>query len=112
MNKITKIILSILGALFTFLLGVFTHAWVNREKVKEEVKKAIKDLNKENKKAFTAMKDSYEEKLRKKDTIIKKLNEIIDRLLNLFIPMAGSNNKEVDKLIDNLKKNKDKLNDL
>lgn len=45
MDKVIKIILSIIGALLVFLVGWFFHAWENRGEVEKEVNKAIKELN-------------------------------------------------------------------
>ena len=109
MSNVIKIILSLLAALAVFLAGWFSHAWKNRKQVKKEVKKAIDDLNKEHAKALKALKDSYEEKLQKKDEIIKSLHEIIDRLLKVLQPLQAENSVGVNTIINNLKSNKQKL---
>lgn len=106
MDKVIKIILSILVALCAFLAGWFAHAWKNRKEVPKEVKKAISELNREHKKALKSIRDSYEEKLKKKEEIIKSLEQIIDRLLKLFETIPGNSS---EKVISNLTTNKDKL---
>ena len=109
MDKVIKIILSILGALLMFLVGWFSHAWKNRGEVGKEVNKAIKELNKQHNKALKSLKDEYDEKLRKKDEIISSLKSIIDRLIKLFESMEGN---AAAKVMSNLIKNKEKLNNL
>lgn len=109
MNKVVKIILSILLALTSFLAGWFVHAWKNRGHVEKEVKKAISDVNKLHKQAIMAIKDDYEKKLKKKDEIIKKLQGIIDRLLQVLQPLQGTGAYGVDSLISKLNLNKEKL---
>lgn len=109
MGNVIKIIISILGALTMFLAGWFLHAWKNRKAIAKEVKKTIADVNKEHKKALEALKLDYEKKLKKKDEIIADLHSIIDCLLNVLLPLQSSNAFGVDKLINNLNKNKEKL---
>ena len=109
MNKVIKIIFSILAALALFLTGWVAHAWKNRGEVTKEVKKAIGDLNKEHKKALEALKDKYEEQLKKKDEIIENLQKIIDRLLILFKKIPGSN---AAKVVNNLTTNRERLHKL
>ena len=64
MDKVIKIILSILAALLLFLLGVVFGGREKREKVSKDVKKAISDVNKQHKKALAALRDECEEKLK------------------------------------------------
>lgn len=109
MDKIIKIILSILAALLMFLAGWLAHAWKNRGKVTTEVKKAIVDLNKQHKKALEALKKDYDEKLKAKDKIIAELKNIIDRLIKLFESTEGPG---VARVIRNLQINKEKLHKL
>lgn len=106
MDKVIKIILSILAALCAFFVGWFAHAWKNRKEVSKEVKKAISELNREHKEALKSIRDSYEEKLKKKEEIIKNLEQIIDRLLKLFESIPG---KSSERVISNLTTNKEKL---
>lgn len=106
MDKVIKIILSILAALCAFFVGWFAHAWKNRKEVSKEVKKTISELNREHKEALKSIRDSYEEKLKKKEEIIKNLEQIIDRLLKLFESIPG---KSSERVISNLTTNKEKL---
>ena len=106
MDKVIKIILSILGALLFFLLGWFAHVWKNREMVAKEVKKAISDINGQHKKALESLKDDYEEKLKKKNEIVSELKIIIERLIKLFESVEGPG---VAKVMKNLSINKEKL---
>lgn len=116
MNNVIKIIISLLAALAVFLAGWFANAWKTRNEVKKEVKKAIGDLNKEQAKALKALKESYEEKLKKKDEIIKSLHTIIDRLLNVLQTQQPDNkaaaNKAVISLIEKLELQKKNLKNL
>ena len=109
MDKVIKIILSILAALLMFLVGWMAHAWKNRGKVTTEVKKAIADLNKQHKKALEALKKDCNEKLKAKDKIIDELKNIIDRLIKLFESTEGPG---VAKVIKDLQINKEKLHRL
>ncbi len=106
MDKVIKIILSILLALLTFLAGWLAHAWKNRDKVAKEVKKAISDINEQHKKALKSLKDDYENKLKKKNEIISELKKIIERLIKLFESTEGPG---VAKVMKNLNTNKEKL---
>lgn len=116
MDKVIKIILSLLAVLAVFLAGWLSHAWKNRNEVTKEVKKAIADLNKEHKKALKALKESYDEKLKKKDEIIKSLHEIIDRLINILRSRQPDNkttaNEAVTSLIEKLVLQKEELNNI
>ncbi len=109
MDKVPKIIVSIIIALGLFLAGWFAHAWKNREEVPRQVKKAISVLNENHKKALKALKDDYEEQLKKKNEIIADLQQIIERLLKLFETIPGS---AASKVVDNLVTNREKLNNL
>ena len=82
-----------------FLAGWSLHAW----------KKAITDLTKLHEEALEALKKDYDEKLKAKDKIITELKNIIDRLIKLFESAEGLG---VEKVIRNLKMNKEKLNGL
>ena len=55
------------------------------------------------------MKNDYEEKLKKKDEIIRRLTEIIDRLLQVLLPLQGTGAHGVDSLISKLNLNREKL---
>lgn len=110
MDKVIKIILSILGALLLFLAGWFAKAWENRGKVTKEVKQAMTDLNNEHKKALKALLNDHEKKMRKKDEIITRLLQIIERLINTSSVLPHNN--VVDKLLRNLAMNKNKLHKL
>lgn len=81
MNQIAKICFSILTALAIFLAGWIGGNWNKKKAVSEAVKKAISETSKVQKKALERTKAEYEEKLRKKDELIAKLREIIERLL-------------------------------
>jgi len=109
MDKIIKIILSIIGALLMFLAGWVSKAWTDRGHVRNEVKKAISDLNQEHKKALESLKSDYENRIKQKNEIIKKLNEIIDRLFNVLKPLQKDGYSDVNRVVDNLNKNKRKL---
>ena len=109
MSNIVKIILSLLAALSIFLAGWLAHAWKNRYQIEKEVKKAISDINKQHKIALEEMKKEYEERLEKKDEIIRNLQGIIERLLRLLQPLQGTGAFGVDSLIANLNSNKEKL---
>ena len=109
MGKILNIIFSLIGALLLFLAGWFAHAWKNRGNIAKEVKKTIVDLNEERKKAEKAIRDSYEEKLRKKDEIIESLYKIIDRLMNIFEPLQKEKAYGAERVLNNIKKNKKRL---
>lgn len=109
MDKIIKIILSILVALLMFLAGWFAHAWKNRGKVASEVKKAITDLNRQHKKALEALRKDYDKKIEEKNKIIDNLKAIIDRLIKLFESTEGPG---VEKVIRNLQINREKLHRL
>lgn len=89
MDKVIKIILQILAALLIFILGWFGGSFFTRRKTKKECNTAIKDLQKEHKKALTAQKQNYETKLDEKNKIIKRLEDIIDRLLSLLASDNG-----------------------
>lgn len=106
MDKVIKIIISILTILLAFLVGWGTHASINRNKVRTEVKKTIEELNEQHKKALKSLKDNYDEKLKKKDEIIADLKKIVDRLIKLFESTEG---KEVERVIHNLRINQEKL---
>lgn len=106
MDKVIKIILSILLALLSFLAGWLAHAWKNHNKVAKEVKKAISDLNEQHKKALKSLKDDYENKLKKKNEIISELIKIIERLIKLFESTEGPG---VAKVMKTLNTNKEKL---
>ncbi len=84
MAGVIKVIVALLIALAVFLAGWLAHAWKNKGQVEKEVKQAISDLNKEHKKALMALKDDYEEQIRRKDEIINELKNIIDRLINVL----------------------------
>ena len=109
MDKVIKIILSILLALLAFLAGWFAHAWKNRDKVAKEVKKANSDINEQHKKALKSLKDDYEKKLKKKNEIISELNKIIERLIKLLESTEGPG---VAKVMKNLNTNREKLHRL
>lgn len=109
MDKVIKIILSILGALLFFLLGWFAHVWKNREMVAKEVKKAISDINGQHKKALESLKDDYEEKLKKKNEIVSELKIIIERLIKYIKTIEAPG---VARLEKNLNENYEKLNKL
>ena len=109
MDKVIKIILSILLALLAFLAGWFAHAWKNRDKVAKEVKKEISDINEQHKKALKSLKDDYEKKLKKKNEIISELNKIIERLIKLLESTEGPG---VAKVMKNLNTNREKLHRL
>lgn len=106
MSNISKIILSILGALIAFLAGWLAHAWKNRNEVAKQVKKAISDLNKEHEKVLKILKEDYEKQIEKKDKIINDLIGIIDRLIKLF---ANIPNVDTTNILNNLKDNREKL---
>ena len=112
MDKIIKIIYAILAALAAFLVGWFAHAWKNRKQITTEVKKTIADLNREHEKALEAMKESYIDKLKKKDEIIRNLQDIIDRLLGKLKPLQGTGAYGVDLLISKLNSHKNQLKNL
>ena len=84
MDKIIKIISSILTALLIFLAGWSAHAWKNQGKVTTEVKKTITDLNKQHKNALETLKKDYDKKIEEKNKIIANLKAIIDRLIKFF----------------------------
>lgn len=109
MGNVIKVILALLAALVLFLTGWFAHAYKNRKEVEKQVKEAISDINKLHKDALNSLKKEYEEKLRKKDEIIRKLIEIIDRLLRQLEPLQGTGAYGVDSLICKLNTNKEKL---
>jgi hypothetical protein len=109
MDKIIKIILSILAILLMFLAGWFAHAWKNRGKVTTEVKEAITELNKQHKKVLEALKKDYDKKIEEKNKIIANLEAIIDRLIKFFESTEGPG---VEKVIRNLQINKEKLHRL
>ena len=106
MDKVIKIILSLLCALLFFLAGWLAHVVKNRKKVAKEVKKAISDINEQHKKALKSLKDDYENKLKKKNEIISELKIIIERLIKLFESTEGPG---VAKVMKNLNTNKEKL---
>ncbi|WP_314322002.1 hypothetical protein [Prevotella nigrescens] len=106
MSSVIKVILSILVALMIFLSGWIFGSKNKEKRVKIEVKKAINDLNKEHKKALKAIRGDYEDKLRKKEEIISKLYQIINKLLFLLEPIEGVSTAHI---IENLNKNKDRL---
>lgn len=106
MDKVIKIILSILTALLIFLAGWLSKVWKDRNKVAKEVKKAISDINEQHKKAIKSVKDDYETKLKKKDEIISELKKIIERLIKLFESTEGPG---VAKVMKDLNTNKEKL---
>ena len=95
-----------------FLAGWLSHAWKNRGNTTKDIKKTIVDLNKERKKAEKALKDSYEEKLRKKDEIIESLYKIIDRLTNIFEPLQKDKAYGAERMLNNIKKNKKRLDEI
>lgn len=109
MSNIFKIIFSLIGALSLFLAGWFAHAWKNRGNIAKDVKKTIVDLNKERKKAEKAIKDSYEEKLKQKEEIIQSLYKIIERLIGLFEPLQKDNVFLANRVMNNIAKNKERL---
>lgn len=109
MDKVIKIIFSLLAALLLFLAGWLAHAWKNRGKVTKEVKEAIRNLNQQHKKALKALKKDYDDKLEEKDKIIANLKEMIDRLITLFESTEGPG---TEKVIRNLLNNKEKLHRL
>ena len=109
MDKVPKIIVSIIIALGLFLSGWFAHAWKNREEVPRQVKKAISALSENHKKSLKALKDDYEEQLKEKNEIIADLQQIIERLLKLFETIPGS---AASKVVNNLVTNREKLNNL
>lgn len=109
MSNIFKIIFSLIGALSLFLAGWFAHAWKNRGNIAKEVKKTIVDLNKERKKAEKAIRDSYEEKLKQKEEIIQSLYKIIERLIGLFEPLQKDNVFLANRVMNNIAKNKERL---
>lgn len=81
MNQIAKICFQILAALAVFLAGWIAGNWNKKKAISEAVKKAISETSKVKKRALEITKAEYEEKLRKKDELIAKLIEIIERLL-------------------------------
>lgn len=81
MNQIAKICAQILVALAVFLAGWIAGNWNKKKAISEAVKKAISETNKVQKQALERTKAEYEDKLRKKDELIVKLKEIIERLL-------------------------------
>ncbi|MDE5739519.1 MAG: hypothetical protein K2H92_04300 [Bacteroidaceae bacterium] len=81
MNQIAKICFTILAALAIFLAGWIAGNWNTRNAVSGAVKKAISETTKVQKKALEKTKAEYEDKLRKKDELVVKLKEIIERLL-------------------------------
>lgn len=109
MGKILNIIISLIGALFLFLAGWFAHAWKNRGNIAKEVKRTIVDLNKERKKAEKAIRKSYEVKLKQKEEIINSLYKIIERLIGLFEPLQKENVFGANRVMNNIKKNKERL---
>lgn len=109
MSNILKIIFSLIGALCIFLAGWFSHAWKNRGNTAKEVKKTIVDLNKERKKAEKAIRKSYEVKLKQKEEIINSLYKIIERLIGLFEPLQKENVFGANRVMNNIKKNKERL---
>ena len=116
MNNILKVILSLLLALLMFLAGWFCKAWKD-SKIKKDVQKAVEAINKEHKEALKIMKDKYNKKIKEKDdiiirqkNIIKRLNDIIDELLEKLKPI--NNSYSVNKLVNNLTLNKERLNKL
>lgn len=81
MNQIAKICFQILAALAVFLAGWIAGNWNKKEAISEAVKKAISETSKVQKMALEKTKAEYEDKLRKKDELIARLKEIIERLL-------------------------------
>ena len=81
MNQIAKICIQILAALAVFLAGWIAGNWNKKKAVSDAVKKAISETTKVQKKALEKTRAEYEDKLRKKDELIAKLKEIIERLL-------------------------------
>lgn len=109
MDKVIKIILSILAALLLFLLGVVFGGREKREKVSKDVKKAISDVNKQHKKALAALRDECEEKLKKKNEIISDLKKTIECLK---IHLESVEEPGVARLVKNLNDNQEMLNKL
>ena len=81
MNQIAKICFQILAALTVFLAGWIAGNWNKKKAISDAVKIAISETSKVQKKALEKTKAEYEDKLRKKDELIAKLKEIIERLL-------------------------------
>lgn len=81
MNQIAKICFQILAALAVFLAGWIAGNWNKKKAISNAVKKAITETSKVQKMALEKKKAEYEDKLRKKDELIAKLKEIIERLL-------------------------------
>lgn len=84
MNQIAKICLQILAALTIFLLGWIGGNWNKKKAISKAVKKAMSETRKVQKMASEKTKAKYEDKLRRKDELIAKLKEIIERLLSLL----------------------------
>lgn len=112
MDKVIKIILQLLAALALFLCGWLAHSWKNRGQVKNEVEKAIKEMNEEHERALKALKREFNERINEKDEIIRRLKNIIDRLLRQIQPLQGTGAYGVDSLICKLNSSKDELNKL
>lgn len=66
-------------------------------------------MNKERKKAERSKRNSYEEKLKQKDEIIENLYKIIERLIGLFEPLQKENVFGANRVMNNIKKNKERL---
>lgn len=81
MAQIGKICLIILAALTIFLAGWIAGNWNKKKEITKAVKKAISDTQKVHGEVLKNIKADYEEKLRKKDDIIQRLMDIINRLL-------------------------------
>lgn len=84
MQAVAKICARILMALGVFLAGWIAGNWNKKKAVTTAVKKAIGDVQATQEKALKAIRDEYDEKLRKKDEIIQNLKEIINRLLRIL----------------------------
>lgn len=116
MNNILKVILSLLGALLLFLAGWFGKAWKD-SKIKKDVQKAVEAINKEHKEALRTIKDKYNKKIKEKDDIIKKQKDIIERLIIIIDELLEklkpiNNSYSVNKLVNNLTLNKERLSKL
>ncbi len=81
MGQIAKICIQILVALTLFLTGWIAGNWNKKKAITDATKKAICDVQKTQKEALMRVKGEYEDKLRKKDEIINRLKDIIERLL-------------------------------
>lgn len=84
MQALAKICARILLALGAFLAGWIAGNWNKKKAVTTAVKKAIVDVQATQEKALKALREEYDEKLRKKDEIIRSLKEIIGRLLRVL----------------------------